>query len=76
MPDSASLYEEEEDDEYSDNNSERTDDTLDRLLENYTFSFKPEVRLKWHKRYITAMHGGRCAALANVVRPAESASLG
>ena len=47
MSDSASVYDE-DDDDYS----ERTEDTLDRLLQSYTFNFKPEVRLKWHKRYV------------------------
>lgn len=35
---------------YSDDNEEYTDELIDRILENYQFNFKPELRFKFKQR--------------------------
>lgn len=53
--------------------SRDTDDQIDAILDNYNFSCKPEMRLKFKRKYVSAsptLHGlhGRLAASCKVQR--------
>ena len=52
-----------EESEYSE--TEYTDELIDKILDNYTFTFKPEIRVKFKRRCVRR---ARAAAAAPALR--------